>query len=61
MGGIDGLEVTRKILKQLTWSCTFYFIVMGRDNLTQISKEVGEKTSFDSKFKCKATLTTMQY
>ena len=40
MGGLDGLLVTRKILKQLTWECIFYFIVMGREGLEEISKEV---------------------
>jgi len=38
MGGLDGLAITRKILKQLTWNTVFYFIVMGEEGLGTIEK-----------------------
>ncbi len=33
MGGLDGLAVTRKFLKQISWKCTVYFIVMGEEGM----------------------------
>jgi methylase of polypeptide subunit release factors len=33
MGGLDGLEVTRKILGRIGWCCTAYFIVMGKEGV----------------------------
>lgn len=38
MGGLDGLAVTRRILGQINWDCTIYFIVMGDEGLDQITK-----------------------
>ncbi len=38
MGGLDGLSITRKIIKQINWKCSFYFIVMGEEGLAQIKK-----------------------
>ena len=45
MGGLDGLAVTRRILRQLTWSTTFYFIVMGEEGLSTIEKEIASGTA----------------
>ena len=38
MGGIDGLAITRKILGRINWSCTVYFIVMGKEGFESIQK-----------------------
>ena len=40
MGGLDGLSVTRKLLKQIKWSCIVYFIVMGGEGYKQIILEI---------------------
>ena len=36
MGGLDGLEITRKIVGKINWDCWFYFIVMGEEGLNKL-------------------------
>lgn len=43
MGGLDGLEVTRKILGRIGWPCITYFIVMGMEGVQSIEKELKSK------------------
>lgn len=38
MGGLDGLEVTRKILGRIGWHCIAYFIVMGMEGVESIEE-----------------------
>lgn len=40
MGGLDGLQITRKILSKISWSCDVYFIVMGYEGLQSIEEEI---------------------
>lgn len=40
MGGLDGLQITRKILGKISWSCVVYFIVMGYEGLQSIEDEI---------------------
>jgi methylase of polypeptide subunit release factors len=61
MGGLDGLAITRKILKQLTWNCTFYFIVMEEEGLHQITKEIQDASALSEKHVFKAELRVLQY
>jgi hypothetical protein len=43
MGGLDGLQITRKILGRISWDCTAYFIVMGDEGLKSIEEELKTK------------------
>lgn len=47
MGGLDGLAVTRKFLRQISWDCKIYFIVMGEEGLDQITKEIHDSTALN--------------
>ena len=33
MGGLDGLLVTRRILANINWDCSIYFIVMEEEGV----------------------------
>jgi hypothetical protein len=40
MGGSDGLEITRKLLKSIFWDCWVYLIIMEEQWYVQIMKEI---------------------
>lgn len=40
MGGTDGLQVTRKLLKSIFWNCWVYLIIMGEEGYQQIQQEI---------------------
>jgi hypothetical protein len=36
MGGVDGLETTRKLLKTISWDCMVYLIVMEEEGFLKL-------------------------
>ena len=40
MGGLDGLWVTRKVIKAIKWSSTLLFIVMGGEGVASLRREM---------------------
>ena len=61
MGGLDGLAVTRRCLAQITWNCTLYLIVMGKEGLESIAKEVADSSVLHKQYTFKTDFAVMQY
>lgn len=40
MGGLDGLKITRRLLKSVFWNCWIYLIVMGEEGYVQLQEEL---------------------
>ena len=44
MGGLDGLETTRKLIRAIKWSSTLYTIVMGDEWVQTLKEEVEDRS-----------------